>query len=1134
MNTNFLKYSSKFMGVVLAAAAFASCKKNEFTERDAFDLERDRLRAQRSIDSLRLLQEKADRDSLREWQRRVDELNRRNAGGQVFYTVSIVNAGRSVSTSGGREETPVTGAVVTASQFGKTFTATGSNGIYTFPDLRSGEVVVSISSSATPTTFTPVSYVANLTPDNSVPNNSTVYVGNVIPVFEKVDATRMATIQGRMYAETSLINDTEEALTNAQIAGTAITATIDVGARGGVNYFHERYIRSSQDEGQNTQGNPTNSGAIRRISYGEAQSSSGITGANGEYSMLVPASAVGLPIQLNVSEFATTRTYYRVNAEGATVLSTSERFLYGPNVQPTPVELGAGSPTLNFQAFTTAATVSATFTAAGPTQVIGAPTLAGGFYLTAPTVTFSAPAAGGTTATGTISLGGAYTPSPGANAIRPLGTFSTFNGGTGYTADATATLVRTDTAYIGYGTQQGAAQAAGILNYVHITNGGFGFVPTTAVTVRGSGFTNFLPRVNFTLDQAGNPYVPAVGSPATGTVLLDAIASYTADGRGVIGNGVPPGIGSVAQVVVGSTGNYAGLPLPFVNFTYGIAQTITGFDAIAGNLFVASGDGGINFRDAWTAPVGHPLEGATVTATAISFPSDPANIAANTAQGAGGEYTFVPLVAAQPNADYTAAGGTTVAATLVATVDSDSDVDNDPTTNDPSPSFGKIVRIDLVNPGSYVGSAGKAGQTDFLVGGVAPFPAGTPRIDLQISPNNIGNTLAAARTMGAGTGLSNYVVETTNAVGPNINAANALLARVGGVMSNSSTANLTEAQYINGNTFLVAFQAPATAATGGTYAYGVPVIRDNKLVGVRVLNPGNGYNVGTTGRANMFLVPNPWYNVGVGASPVYGTNPALSFPANNNIFGALAGNMGTVGTAARGTSAARIDFTVINPGAGYSAAPRVFAWQTNNLSGTLVQSPVALLTATGGIASVPSITVANGGANFANWTAGASAATRVVDPISESLNTLFNIPANRTFTITGGGIQAIRLNQTAAATGPQVSNLLAPPTVTVTSTDATAAGAAYIAVIDQNPTSPTFARVISLTRQNAGTGYSSGNQWQRFTTGNPTGGNSQGFMIFGGNSAMNAGRGQTAMNFDVYSGLTYVRDIHFGTGQLLD
>lgn len=665
MNKNLVNYPIRFGTLLLAGASLAACSKTTFTETDAFRLEANRLRVARQIDSLSRVQAQTDRVALLNWQNAVDQLEKANAGGKVFYTVIPVRGTDAVFTSGGntqggRTENAITSAVVTITQFGRTSTVgmtsmpstpvttptppannpvnTGQNGVFTFGDLRSGEVTVNITAAG----MTEVNYVANLTPDGGVPNNSTIYVGNVVPMFEiSTNAANMATIRGNVYYEGDLTNDREEPLTAERFNGgatgnatpTIVTAAIDVtrndGSVSGLPYFHQRFLAESNGEGVNSFGVPVRSGAIQRIAYsGSGNGSSGVGRGNltavaadnggmtvGTYSMLVPSTAGGLPIQLRFAEFADYRTYY--NERGQLIPRTvgqavaggprPERFLYGPTVVPTDIPVGASRPMISVQAFTTQAAATVTFTPEVPgawtsnfaTPAGGtAPAFrinGGGVYLTAPNVTLTAAAGSGATFTAGTTVVPAATLPLAANSTL-AGYVSSIAGqptaaqlaasdwqhmtvtginfgaaGAGYAADDTwlpLTFTRTDVvANIGFGGQFTPSGTTGsglvALNpFAQVVDGGAGFIfsaPTGNGISVGGTFTNFLPTPVFTENDQSTSADPTRGyntpgvtiTPATARVFVDYNATYNVANNPT---GAAAGIGVTLGTVGGANG----------------------------------------------------------------------------------------------------------------------------------------------------------------------------------------------------------------------------------------------------------------------------------------------------------------------------------------------------------------------------------------------------------------------------------------------------------------------------------------------------------------------------------------------------------------------------------------------------
>lgn len=594
MNQNFMKSSFKAVAAALVASlAFTSCSKDQFTEKDALNLELSRLRAQRSIDSIKTAQDRTDRNALLRYQRTLDSLDRENAGGRVFYTVNVISATSSAVAgvgAGGRieEAEGVTGAVVTTSQYGRVVSATTQSGIATF-ELRSGEATVAVTAPA----HTSADYTVNLTapfsggaigntgiggaqtaaPVTAAKNGTTVYVGNVLPLFEiSTDGAEMATIRGRAFIETDLTNDVEE-LANTQnaaiqAAGTVANIFVSAGINSNNATFYNRYLGKNQNlysttgsnlggTGGNTSGTGITSGAnaggigvITKLFYGPATpaTGSGTAGApvnrvainaTGDYTILVPAAVSGLPIVIKSDEIVANRTYFRSDALGNGTITT-QRFMYGPQVTPDRVDIGNSVPRVTFQAFTTPATVTASYTAqvSATAFATGNNTFAAqGMYGVAPSVVATLGTAGGTAPVATA-LSAEYT----AGSIAGNTGINITNGGTGLVAtagaanDAVFSFTRNDLITIGSGNKVLTVGGA-IGEYIQVTDGGFGFNYTSAgtfdrtlanglnlgmatATATGAGaFTGYLPAVNFTvLPGETAPTGRAIPDLTTGTI----------------------------------------------------------------------------------------------------------------------------------------------------------------------------------------------------------------------------------------------------------------------------------------------------------------------------------------------------------------------------------------------------------------------------------------------------------------------------------------------------------------------------------------------------------------------------------------------------------------------------------------
>jgi hypothetical protein len=1172
MNKNLVKYPIRFGTLLLAGAALVACKKEEFTEKDAWNLENQRLtrlaQLKKTSDSLA----RVEREGMLKWHRSLDSLDRINAGGRVYYTVIPVNANEAVSgtggpTGGGRVEEAITAAKVTITQFGRNLDATGStNGVFTFSDLRSGEVTVNISAP----NFTQVNYVANLTPDGGIPNNGVVNVGNVVPLFELPGtganaAAKFSVIRGQAWFEGDLTDATvtpvgspEERVTPT-ILGTntnLVTANIDLsrndGSATGLPYFHQRFILESNGERNNSFGVNVNSGAIQRFSYSKAVSY-GQVDATGAYSLLVPASASGLPIRLNYSEFAFNRTYF--NDRGITV--TNERFLYGPNVVPTPIPTPTvATPTLLVRAFDQAATGTAVFspqaTGTQPDTFTGgtAGTLVldaaelnfdrSGFYATAPTVTVTA--AAGTGATFRANLSGTAADRANTAALykgtntapftdatvnanefnasfRTIGSIEITAGGSGYTAANPYTLNFTRTDLVrnaGFGGQAAnTGNAGGYLGLstttpIQVTDGGAGFIFNPALTVTSPGtFTNFLPTVVFAEtdqvasanpDRGYNNLLPPVLN-ATARVFVDRSRSteYTADFRGITGSTGAGGVGAVQEVRLLTSGQYPSGSLPFVNFSFGESVNTPGFlanaaPAVGGkNLFISGGAGLVKFNAGGAATNISTAEAErifSVTAGDVTA-FTPTNVTFT--NGWGSRYTFVPTIQITPNTAAEAAMGAAVASAMRSTP-----VEVTVNSNPASAGFGRIVGIRLLQA-TIAGLNSGADNNDFLA--AAPFAVGVTTIGLQVNPQRANNTLAAigggaaGRTVATGSALNTYSYSVT---AQSASEATNLAAAMGGAKSNTTSLNLTTAEYLAGNNMLVVFDAPNNlTVTGRAHAWGVPVfVSDNAgtvgnvLAGARIIDGGSGYTAPTNGTPNFTsniratLVPNPWYRTNV---PVTG----VAMPSNVTaaLGGGITTNQDIVGflnhpamtaqaTANRPAPSITRARLVINIGAttgsGYSRAPR-FVISGGNLNlieynaaapiqGGESTSPGGVITLNSRIDSEGRITQVGNGTTVGPFTANPTTGGVIQRTLANSV-----VPANSNSTADIRNEFVFDVNRAPAyrnaggATGNVTLNMSVVEELSVNLTRslnnavATGTGVGARVVVGQNATTPTGA-----------------------------------------------------------------------------
>lgn len=1249
MNKNFMKSSVKALAVALSAAAIlSSCSKDQFTEKDALNLELQRLRAQRTIDSIKTAQDRLDRNALLRYQRALDSLDRENAGGRVFYTVNVVSATASAVSNGRVEEAEgVTGASVTTSQYGQTRTVQTTNGIATF-ELRSGEATVAI----TAPNHTSADYTVNLTGPfsggqigsqvggNTVvaapKNGTTVYVGNVIPLFEiSTDGAKMARIRGRAFIETDLTNDVEE-LANTQNAAIQAAGTVDnIFVTAGINTqgaFFNRYLAKQGafgTAGANLGGTSTTAGlgAITKIFYGPATPATGsgaagapvtrvAVGATGDYTLLVPATVSGLPINMKSDEIVANRIYFRSGG-----LLTTQRHLYGPNVTADAVPVNASVPTVSFQAFTTPAVVTVSYQPQVTSSSFTTGNYAGGsgFYAVTPSVTVAGTNGTGLTAGNAVNTPGGSNTENAAFVNTSLTQFANTPasvtavglavsgveisaGGTGYTAvsgaanDGVATFSRVDVVGIGSGFRVAGATGSQISNFIQVTDGGFGFrypdpgsfqVANIGTGNPLEGFTNATVTAGFT----GALPVVSFGSilpPATSPVAL------------VIPE---PTIGTITAITVTNPGSgLTTIPQPV--FTYGTAGSIPAVDAANNPLFAKNGSGGIQFNSAvYTFPAAFGTAGTDYVFGPTSLELTPITAAAASAQQStlGNGYVFVPVAVAASTGPGTYPSITPASFTVSVRTSSA------PAT--PNIAAGTITRIDITNGGIYsgitgYGATGTAGDPIAFpltgVGGninginlqlvVATVPPGSSRTT---------NSLAALSfSGGSGLALDNYVISTptplvtrggiAGATPTNIFLAASASGYPGatGTLITSTLADpntpistALASNLLGGSPWIVVFNPPAS----GSQAWGIPFIGNVNgqptISGVRIISAGAGYPA-TTDAIPMTLMPNPFRNTNANSTvgspaialtdfgPVAGTNwfnADFSVQAGRDLRNALA-NSSSIGFELPAQSAF-LQFTVTNGGSGYAQTPSVAI-----ADGGLTFGEIDLLL--DGLVNsstlVGPVSMSNGSVTrVGNTFTGAqpnqgritlpatpqfvsAPAVFVSDALSTSLTNAFaaglgsGAPADGTRisigangAVTGISLGANFVNGTSAeSAGWNAVSYHQPPLVTIS---APATGTQATAVIDPAPVgirvetgSGNLGKIQAIRITNGGSGYGRGNLYQRFFTSGPTG---QDYVIVGSNgsgTATQTGANAPGSAFDVVTGVTYVRDIHYGTGRLLD
>lgn len=295
---NFIK---SLVMTVLVGLAVVSCK-DDFNEEDAIrlqaELERERLALEDSLAKAKADQALADqlvRDSLL------------RLGGRIDYTVSVVAGGNSATTSA---RSTAEGATVTVKQNGVEFSGTtDASGTVYVGDLRIGNATLTV---AAPD-HTTGTFIVDLTPAEAEDGDITIDYSKVtrnaasmITLFPTTVAAGGAEITGRITGEVDLTNDAPE-----PIEGAKVTGIMEVN-----NDFISKYLTPD-----NSTINGSYAGKVIQASYSSA-SSTATTDANGDYTLVVPATASGLDITMEVSDIVGDQVLYNVMSDDPSVAAT--------------------------------------------------------------------------------------------------------------------------------------------------------------------------------------------------------------------------------------------------------------------------------------------------------------------------------------------------------------------------------------------------------------------------------------------------------------------------------------------------------------------------------------------------------------------------------------------------------------------------------------------------------------------------------------------------------------------------------------------------------------------------------------------------------------------------------------------
>jgi len=1248
MNKKHFVYSFQYLAVLLSLFTFTACEKDQFTAEDALALEEQRARLQAELDEAAKDAEVERMKDLQKWAHTIDSLNAANAGGLVFYSVSVVPGGSTAFANGRYEEVGVNGVTVTASQYGMEQTATSNNGIAVFPEpFRSGEVTVTIDSDVQG--YTSAHYTSNLTPDGGVPNDATVFVNNIIPVFENDPAVHgeedMAMISGAAFAELNILygNNVEE---NAP-QGTAFTATIDT--RPGYGFWDE-YIAEANgaDEGGNgnVNGGTTRSGAIQMIRY-ENASTRALVEADGSYSMMTAATASGLPLRLNYSEFIFDREWYQLgesanNTGGAGAFDdedqgpVAKRTLYGPNVTPTPYETGlfssGGLTVADVSLRERDAVIEASITSNGSVQTVSAggynwlvlhPNATGtnngpfafggagnvdpagdvattlmsglnlpnsayaglsagstgynsvirpGAYLAdgnvaadagpvdAPTVTFSASPTGdpADNVEGFVVLSnienedvaaqGGTTDNNGAvSQLRHIVGIVITNPGAGYDANNPVTVTLSsykNTDVTGTGSIQSPSNS---LTYVRVVDGGYGFLDTQISINTVGRWTGFDPY----------PVVPSTVTGANPVGLLEF--EYDWEQSGATGVGTVQSIG-----IVGSAGTWTAAELdqlnanPFqyfvrqIGFTGAAIQDADGdeiFNIVGGSL-EGNPDWGTGGSGAY--PAGSPGIGASVAGddgngvwnTAnTTYMVDPIDVPSGLAIGQG--YVFVPEISVTGG---TAAAGQTITnASISVWIDGEGPSSDTPTTDVEAYHDVTGGLLDSTTPSNFTAwnsvvnaYAGVAAQGSLFAFRITSPGSGYADInDISIVAIEPVNSLDAEFFTG-GSSIDNYAVDGTG-------TGNIIGGAPWDVLITNADADLVPSN----NAYTVEFSAPADP--NGSAAVGVANF-DQDL--------GSPDDFGNTDSRRVFGVE--IIDAGVGYDPT------------QTVTWELVPTGGSDATIMAYLEADDLTFTLTDGGLGYALRPDVYVTGGGvNLDDVDAVNPDDFSFRFDNNGTIISMT-------FTDNTNGAyTAANAAIDPINvvlsldeqeELMNHWWNGTSNlKGFNVPDGfvnygtncdaltSMQFVFVDAAALAQFADVEDFhfdvadfgnangvpfisgteanggaaaeygigggfIVPPTVTFTHPVGTGFAVEYIL-------KPENGLVDDVVITNGGTGYVciETNDPSMNPAGEP-------FRVLGGpdGSTVDADGDGMMDPFEVFSGLQYVRDVHYGTGEVLE
>lgn len=628
--------------VFLFTAIFIfSCKRDQFTENDA-------LLEQAKLDSLN-----KNNDSISKINEAIrDSLN--HAGGVIQYSVNVVDGSDAGFTKSTNAKNSLDSCKVTVSQYGKVVTkTTASDGIAVFSDLRIGAIAVNIQK----TGYTDVDFVAELNPiKDTIAMDSSCdckvdyynifrYASTMIPIFTVVQPSA-STISGRLTYESDLTNSTPE-----QVIGAEVIATIDVDNSSFKTNFLDKI------------NNATYTGKIVEIAYGSAVMRT-TSDLNGDFSVDVPSTADGLPIRIDVSEFAEDQTLLMNTLYGIPTWGKQQvRAIFSSSTSPSNVPVVPGAY-VTFSAPTgtpaeepdVAATASAVLTNSGIESVNI--TNAGSFYTQTPILKVSAPSATeGTTAkvhavltngkvtdvviddpgsgyapnqNVTVSEDANYSPSGASgkakitySIIKLNVTNSTTNS---YNSSTPPNIIITSAAGSG---ATGQAVMSGYVYDITLTNGGSGYVCTPDIVLESSPTGNPVDDAKASLTMTTNNPLFKIDYIATTPNKYETTPPVEIRSTGVQGGGasavaILKTLGNVKQINIINPGSgYDPNVPPAVYISGGDGSGASAYATVAASGTISSitvADEGFGYTSANPPSVtiaAPPSGGTTATASAV-------------------------------------------------------------------------------------------------------------------------------------------------------------------------------------------------------------------------------------------------------------------------------------------------------------------------------------------------------------------------------------------------------------------------------------------------------------------------------------------------------------------------------------